>query len=276
MLTVILVCAMIPASVYGFTATFTVDGEDYDTVEFEGESRITPPADPEKEGYMFAGWTMEDGARAYKESTKLSGDVTIEARFLKNYVFEAENTQLTDLDEDDLTADYGNKIGYGYSNNVSGLQLIAAEGDAQCDASNGYYVTSLYYNGAYLEWHITSDKAVEDAVLTLRLSCEYYDMPLTCKNFLVVVNDEELTYEDITLAGAITDMSSLQKRAFTDHIVSKEIKLVEGENVIRLQVNNSQKQGTTGTMNAIAPMIDCITVSTDATLTWSPFANGLS
>ena len=150
LLAALLVCLC--ASALASTATFVVDGETYATVEFEDDSRITPPAAPAKEGYVFAGWTMEDGARVYKESTKLSGDVEITARFLKTYTFEAEYTQLTDLEEDDPTADDGKKIGYGYSNNVKGLQLIQAEGGSQCNASNGYYVSSLYYNGAYLEW----------------------------------------------------------------------------------------------------------------------------
>ena len=273
LLALLLVCFCCAA--LASTATFVVDGETYATVEFDGESRITPPAAPEKEGYLFAGWSMNDGAKAYKESTKLSGDTEIVARFLKIYTFEAEYTQLTDLEEDDPTADYGQKIGYGYSNNVKGLQLIQAEGNSQCNASNGYYISSLYYNGAYLEWYIDSDREVDDAVLTLRLSSEYYDMLLTSKTFLVMVNDDTLSYEDIDLSGAVTDMSSLLKRPFTDFVISKEVHLEEGENWICLMVNNSQKQGTTGTMNAAAPMIDCIYVATDAELTWEPFANGL-
>ena len=240
------------------------------------------PAAPEKEGYVFAGWQIEAENKAYKESTKLSGDTEITARFLKIYTFEAENTQLTDL-EDDPTVIDGKKMGYGYSNNVGGLQLIQAEGDSQCNASGGYYVSSLYYNGAYLEWYIYSDREVDDAQLTLRLSSEYYDMLLTSKTFLVLVNpdweedaeDQGLTYDDIDLSGAITDLSSLLKRPFKDYLISKTVHLNEGENCICLMVNNSEKQGTTGTMNAAAPMIDCIYVATDAELTWEPFANGL-
>ena len=257
------------------TATFVADGETIATVEFEDDSRITPPDAPEKENAVFAGWTFEDGSE-YKESKKLTGDQTITARYLTVYTFEAENTQLTDLPEEDLTADFGNKIGYGYSNNVGGLQLIQAEGDSGCNASNGYYISSLYYNGAYLEFVINSDRAVEDAQLTLRLSSEYYDMTISCSMFTVSVNGEALKFDDLDLTGAITDMSSLLKRPFTDYTVSREVRLNEGENVIRLEVTNSTKLGTTGTMNATAPMIDCIYVATDAELTWSPFANGLN
>ena len=259
------------------TATFYMDAEGsevYDTVDFEGESRITPPETPEKEGCYFAGWYLDsDYTTEYKESTKLSGDQNIYAKWLNEYTFEAEYTQLTDLPEDDITAEFGNKIGYGYSNNVSGLQLIQAEGDSGCEASNGYYVSSLYYNGAYLEFNITSDKEVDDAVLVLRLSSEYYDMNLTDSTFLVQVNGEDIKYGEIDLSGAITDMSSMSKRPFTDFTVSDAVHLNEGENTIRLQVNNSEKQGSTGTMNAAAPMVDCIYVDTDAVLTWEPFTS---
>lgn len=256
------------------TATFYMDAdgsEVYDTVDFEGESRITPPENPEKEGSYFAGWYLDsDYTTEYKESTKLSGDQNIYAKWLNEYTFEAEYTQLTDLPEDDITAEFGNKIGYGYSNNVSGLQLIQAEGESGCEASNGYYVSSLYYNGAYLEFNITSDKEVDDAVLVLRLSSEYYDMNLTDSTFLVQVNGEDVKYGEIDLSGAVTDMSSMSKRPFTNFTVSDAVHLNEGENTIRLQVNNSEKQGSTGTMNAAAPMIDCIYVDTDAELTWNP------
>lgn len=262
------------------TATFYLDSEGtevYETVDFEGESRITPPESPEKEDSYFAGWYLDaEYTTVYKESTKLSGDQNIYAKWLNMYTFEAEYTQLTDLPEDDLTAEFGNKIGYGYSNNVGGLQLIQEEGDSGCEASNGYYVSSLYYNGAYLEFVIESDKEVEDAILTLRFSSEYYDMKLDDDNFLVLVNGEAVKHGEIDLSGAITDMSSLSKRAFTDHKVDTAIHLQEGSNTIRLQVNNSEKQGTTGTMNAIAPMMDCIYVYTDAELTWEPFTGNIS
>lgn len=262
------------------TATFYLDKEGtevYETVDFEGESRITPPENPEKEGFYFAGWYLDaEYTNAYKESTKLSGDQDIYAKWLNMYTFEAEYTQLTDLPEDDLTAEFGNKIGYGYSNNVGGLQLIQAEGDSGCEASNGYYVSSLYYNGAYLEFVMESDREVEDAILTLRFSSEYYDMKLDDDNFLVLVNEEAVKHGEMDLSGAVTDMSSLNKRPFTDFKVDTAIHLQEGSNTIRLQVNNSEKQGTTGTMNAIAPMIDCIYVYADAELTWEPFTGNIS
>jgi len=256
------------------TATFMSDGEVIATVEFEDDSRITPPEAPAREGCVFFGWAFEDGSE-YKASKKLTGDTVINAVFMTRYTFEAENTQLTDLPEEDLTADWGNKIGYGYSNNVSGLGLIGDGVITQSEASNDHYITDLYYNGAYLEFVIKSDRAVDNAVLTLRLTCEFYDMYITSDMFTVSVNGEAISYEGIDLSGAVTDMASTQKRPFTNHVITDSLHLNEGENIIRLEVTNNTKLGTTGTMNATAPMVDCLYITTDAVLTWAPYDNGL-
>ena len=254
------------------------DGTDevYTTVHFEEDARIANPGKPVRDGYFFKGW-YEDAefTTEFNFNARQSGDKNVYARWLKIYTFEAVYTQFTDLPASDRTAENGQKIGYGYSNNVKGTQLIMAEGNSGANASNGYYVTSLYYNGAYLEFNITSDAAVEDAVLVLRLSAEYYDMHLNEENYLIMVNDEEIPYGKIDVTGAITDMSSMNKRAFSNYTVSSTVALEAGENTIRLQVNNDEKQGATGTMNAIAPMVDCIYVYTDAALTWEPFTGNI-
>lgn len=254
------------------------DGTDavYTTVHFEEDARIANPGTPEREGYFFKGW-YEDAefTKEFNFNARQQGNKEIYARWLKMYTFEAEYTQFTNLPASDRTAENGQKIGYGYSNNVKGLQLIMAEGNSGANASNGYYVTSLYYNGSYLEFNITSDKEVEDAILILRLSAEYYDMHLTEENYLIMVNDEELAYGKIDVTGAITDMSSMNKRPFSNFTVSSTVHLDAGENTVRLQVNNDEKQGATGTMNAIAPMVDCIYVYTDAALTWEPFTDNI-
>lgn len=42
-----------------YTVTYKVDGEVYKTYKHEAGDKITVPADPTKEGYVFAGWTPE-------------------------------------------------------------------------------------------------------------------------------------------------------------------------------------------------------------------------
>ena len=254
------------------------DGTDaiYTTVKFEDDSRISNPGTPVREGYFFKGWYEDpEFTTTFNFNARQTGNKDVYARWLKIYTFEAEYTQFTDLPASDRTAENGNKIGYGYSSNVKGTQLIMKEANSGANASNGFYVSNLYYNGAYLEFVINSDAAVEDAVLVLRLTAEFYDMHLTDENYLVMVNDDEIAYGKIDLEGAITDLSTDQKRPFTDHIISSTVSLVEGENIIRLQVNNDEKQGATGTMNAIAPMVDCIYVYTDAELTWEPLTGNI-
>ena len=254
------------------------DGTDtvYTTVNFEDDSRIANPGTPTRDGYFFKGW-YEDAefTTEFNFNARQTGNKDIYARWLKVYTFEAEYTQFTDLPASDRTAENGMKIGYGYSSNVKGTQLIMAESTSGANSSNGYYVSNLYYNGAYLEFVINSDAAVEDAILVLRLTAEFYDMYLTDENYLVMVNDDEIAYGNIDITGAITDLSTSSKRPFTNYTVSSTVSLVEGENIIRLQVNNDEKQGATGTMNAIAPMVDCIYVYTDAELTWQPLTGNI-
>ena len=261
------------------TAVFHLnDGTDavYTTVHFEEDARIANPGSPERDGYFFKGW-YEDAefTTEFNFNARQQGNKEIYARWLKIYTFEAEYTQFTNLPASDRTAENGLKIGYGYSSNVKGTQLIMAESTSGANSSNGYYVSNLYYNGAYLEFIINSDAEVEDAILILRLTAEFYDMYLTDENYLVMVNDEEIAYGNIDITGAITDLSTSSKRPFSNYTVSSTVHLVEGENIIRLQVNNDEKQGATGTMNAIAPMVDCIYVYTDAELTWQPFTDNV-
>ena len=251
--------------------------EVYETVYFTDGGRLTKPADPSRgSDYYFAGWyTDQQFTTEYSAMKKYEGNQSFYAKWLSKYTFEAENTQLTGLVGDyalGLADQLGNKKGQGYSNNPAGKALIVEEGQSGANASGGYYVTSLYYNGAYLEWEITSDVAVDDAMLYVRLSSEYFDAKLTDDNFKITVNGEELSFNDINLTGAITDMSSMEKRPFSDHGVGN-ISLKAGVNKIRLTVNNSDKPMQTGTMAATAPMFDCIYVYSTSDLTMKEFDN---
>lgn len=267
------------------TATFYwnyegADEEVYEVVYFEDGERVSEPSDPDRgEGYYFAGW-YEDAelTTEYSAMRRYEGDQSFYAKWMTIYTFEAENTQLTGLTEDTelgLADALGNKVGQGYSNNPAGTALIVAEGASGAQASGGYYVSSLYYNGAYLEWKITSDAAVDDAVLYLRLSAEYYDATLTDDTFLVDVNGEALSFNDIVFDGVITEMSSQEKRPFTNYGIGT-ISLKEGENTVRLTVNNSNAPGTTGTMRATAPMFDCIYVYSTSSLTMEKYNTSIT
>ena len=54
---------------------------------------------------------------------------------------------------------------------------------------------------------------------------------------------------------------------FEDYLISSKVNLKEGDNVIKLIVNNSTSMG--GTTKAFGPCVDCIKVATaDGELSW--------
>ena len=120
---------------------------------------------------------------------------------------------------------------------------------------------------------IESDRDVDDALLLLRLSGEFKTISLSDKTFVVTVNDQPIAYGDIELeGGTLDDLTSLNRRAMTNHGMGT-ISLKTGENVIRLTVNNTEKQFATGTMDAAAPLTDCIYIYTNAELSMEEFDN---
>lgn len=58
------------------------------------------------------------------------------------------------------------------------------------------------------------------------------------------------------------------QRPFDDWEINDTVSLVEGANTITLVVNNADQFEST--IAAMAPMIDCIQLSTDAELSWEP------
>lgn len=68
------------------TVTFTSDGESYHstTVPYGSSMEETVPGDPEKDGYVFAGWYDENGKNVFEHSTVPAEDITFTAKWLKN------------------------------------------------------------------------------------------------------------------------------------------------------------------------------------------------
>lgn len=255
---------------------------------------------PIVEGYKFVGkwYTDPEYTSEFDFSTPINEDYTLYIKPLKENKFEAEYSY---IDE--------NKAGVGSSDNFSGLKLIFVD-NGTAEASNGYWVSGLYYEKAFIEFIITSDKDVTDAHLQLRLSAEWADMYLapTSQNFGgkdyygfeissalaklgaggEVEKDaqgyalfEESTkqtfdYTPIAITGAISfEQSMVDKRPFTDYLMTTAFALRKGVNVVRLTVTNSNPPYD-GTMEASAPMIDCMSIFTDATLTWTPLEQNVA
>lgn len=180
------------------------------------------------------------------------------------YVIEAEYTNLEDL------------VGHGYSGGALGKDMVQKDRTG-AGASNGYWVGYLYGKGLHLDFIFTSDKAVSDVTLTLRLTSEVKDVTLTSDMFSINVNDTEIKdYGTIQLLGASSSDSSEYVRPFTDFKCRKTIDIKEGENKIVFTVTNDITMG--GTMFATAPMFDCIKLKNlnGATLNYDPITDNLS
>lgn len=202
--------------------------------------------------------------------TSLVCPVSGVAEEAKTYVFEAECT------------DMGHKTGLGYSGDATGREMIQG---GPSNASGGAWVSYLYKQGLAVNFIIQSDRDVEDAQLVLRLACEFVNMSFNSKNYTVRV-DYDLTEDDleeyegywgeyfeekpegdveITFSNINLEKSKTAEVNFLDFVVSESVSLHEGLNMISLVTNNDMALGL-GTMAAIAPMVDCIKVVTDAQL----------
>lgn len=258
------------------TATFywnydgAPDGGVFYTANFEEGERIGAISSPERDGYVFGGWYTEDGEE-FSPARKYDSSMEFYAQWQASYTFEAEYTQVTGLTEDypDYADENGNKLGYNFSGSANGANLIKSD----ASASNGQYISGLYYRGGYIEFVITSDAAVENAQLRLVLGCEYADITLTAATYRVSVNGTNIAYTTQIKLGNGAEVSSQPGlRGSWQEVNIGEISLKEGENIIRLTVNNNQTPaGEAGTVDAASPMVDCIKIITNANLTMTEY-----
>lgn len=252
---------------------------------------------PTREGYQAAGWyttpDCQEGTE-FNVNTRIRSGMDLYVKWVHEYVFEAEMTQLTNIPIGD-TGKYEDKLGFGESSNPKGLYLI--EWDCyNAGASNEYYVSYLYNPGSYLEFCITAEEEVTNATLVLRLTPELHDMYFATGgpdgtaaekdgykiyvnpvySFNTIVNKEQLEgYDQVfdlghDLTGAVTkdeDPNYTRKRAFEDYTVTMTLNLRKGENIIRLVTDNTHDYG--GSMHSAAPMVDCIKILTNVNIGWT-------
>lgn len=252
---------------YGITYNYNYEGApEADVIKYEGGKPASAPENPVRlnSEYTFGGWYTDELCEdKYDFTETLNGDVELYARWKKDtlFVFEAEYINVKRL------------FGKGWSNEASGVNMIRPDtnrpsklepGDS--GASNGFYLSYLYVKGIDPTFEIVSDKDVDYATLTMRLSGEILEtISLTSDEFVVEVNGEKIDYPTILIDNIPSSMDA-PKRAFQDFLVTTSLSLKKGVNSIRLVVNNSKFMG--GTASATAPLIDCIKIATDATLDW--------
>jgi uncharacterized repeat protein (TIGR02543 family) len=248
------------ANVVTFSYNYEGGGA-YLTLQIEANRKVTRPTNPTRESYYFMDWYSDASCTTlYDFDTRVTSSFTIYAKWLFLNTFEGEYTDFTD------------KNGQGYSGTCSETQMIQKD-TKNAGASNGFYVGWLYYNGAFLEFDITAEKALTDVIFIARLSAEFFDIAsLDASNYGIYVNGTEITGYSCALTGAY-DVSSSKLRPFNDFTISKSVSLKQGENVIKLVTENNTDHG--GTLHAASPLIDCIKLGTEGTLTWNPLTDNI-
>lgn len=250
---------------------------------------VSRPADPTRanvtekghqaSGFVFGGWyTDAECTTEYDFATEISGNVTIYAKWTGMYVFEAEHVSLTDpITGEPLQ-------GMGASGGSVGPNMVdpPPPGMEGMNASNGYYVTYLYAQGLSINFLITSDRAVSDATLVFRITCENAPFAIDpvlnegttwsgtlYSQYAITLNNEPINYETIEITDT-TGHASV-RRPFSDHVLATNLSLKKGMNVFSFITANNHGMG--GTMSGTAPVIDCIKVTTSANLTWNPMTS---
>lgn len=209
-----------------------------------------------------SGETNENGDETGGNESGSNESGTGETTEAGTYVFEAEYTDLSSIS------------GHTFSGELQGFSVITAD-EYDAGASNGYFIGYLYEKGNTITFEITSDKAVTDAKLYLRATEEHENNPIDWEMLTVSVNGgDPIQYKTMDFSGANSGFFSSTKvlRAFKDYTIGT-ISLQEGKNTITFTVNNNTV--LQGTAKAIAPIIDCIKIKTDASLTYEKNAQAL-
>ncbi len=190
--------------------------------------------------------------------------------------------------------DFTGKRGRIYSSDADEEKMIVIDGTKRKqNASNGYSIGHMYVPWEFFEFVINSDVAVDNVVLTARLSAQYRDIYIAPTNrmvgsqaywsFTFAINEDPeeieaaildnetlpgmLDYAPIAMTGA-TPCLTYPMRPFDNHLININVSLRAGENKIIVMVTNTH--GLEAGIDAMAPMIDCLFLATTATLTWTP------
>ncbi|MBO4540848.1 MAG: hypothetical protein J5736_02620 [Bacilli bacterium] len=170
----------------------------------------------------------------------------------KTYLFEAEYCPCIEEME-----------GATYSGGTSSYGLIGKDRD-NAGASGGCYVHFMYVQGSELVFNIVSDAEVDDVTFVARFSAEYRDITFNEEIFPIEVN--EIPYDYGTISITNVPMNGAGTKEFQDYTLIEDLHFNKGNNEIIFRTDNNILMY--GTAMSTAPMIDCIKLTTSATLTW--------
>ena len=263
------------------------------------ESKESQPAPESKESQPAPSSSKSEEAPASSENTSSEGGNSSEATVIPDdfkyenyltkhtegqkakYIFEAECTNL------------GGKEGPGYSGTASEEGM--ASSIAECA-----FVTFLYQEGMSVNFLIACDRDVNDAILSICVGAEFMKMVINPSNYEIrvdpMLNDLEdylipvddggiLGYFDMFLelygdvsetGGYIINEWQCEKieidqegvsdaGKFAEYKITSSLSLKRGINAISLITANSDSPHL-GTMGAIAPCVDYISIETTAQL----------
>ena len=274
-----------------YTVTFDYQGNGTNaTQNVKYKGKLTKPADPTAPaGKKFYGWmNAADGGRIWNFNRKLlnavMGDMTLVPCFVdadkEAQVFEAE--YVPDIMGEDGTG----MDGATYSGGAKGGGLLYRDWDYELSASHkvgavgsdgdylpGAFVHFLYVEGDTLTWELESSAAASNVMLFMRLGAEYATYnedygkgrkySFNDEMFTVKVNDEAIKYGEITMRN-VPEVGKFLP--LCDYMISANVNLKEGKNVIQMKVDNNIIIFSTAA--GTAPTVDCIKLYSSSTLTW--------
>ena len=243
----------------------------------EGKA-VNRPTDPTRSGYQFVGWAVnkESGANGYEEyydfTRHLKSNLHLYAKWgsvgsPKAYRFEAEYCDVI------TNANGGMGIsGNTYSGSTQGKGLVQQEyAGFNIESSNGFFVHFLYARDNTLTFEINASEATT-ARIVMRLSAEYKEEGFSINSkgdngaskYTIKVNNTAMDYGTISFTNVPKQGEGWKK--FENYELAASVALVKGKNTVDMITDNQDK--LMGTAVATAPMIDCLTFETSATLSW--------
>ncbi len=161
----------------------------------------------------------------------------------------------------------------GQSNMFTDVGIIfkASDYGIADSTSNGYFIGGTQQDGMELEFNFYSDIAAEDASLTLRLTSEFgKTVTVTKDDYGIEVNGTELDYGAFSLSGGTK--AEYNGVPCKDYAIDVTFDLVEGLNTITFIVYENDFiadfSGTFTNSGGGSPGMDCIKITTHATLSW--------